>query len=433
MYRPPAWLRVVIVAVIAGGAGYLLLARPVSLDAAALSDAIAAYGATWPLFIAVHVVASLVFVPRTVLAIAAGALFGFWCGLAISLAGALGGAAAGFLIARYINGGLLVAEEMPRVGPWLLRAEAGGWKTVFATRLIPVLPHTLVNYAFGLTRLPLGAFLFGSLAGFLPIQIVCAELGDSGRMSLAGTGDWLAPLASGLAFLALAIAVPHAVKRIVADRRFGTFFGFARGAGAMPTDVRPEAALSDALRRVSEGPPEQDVKVGEVLVDLGARAHLLALILLAAPNLTPGPSLPGFSTILGLPLCLVAAQVMLGRPRLWLPRRLTEITVARGRLAALLGRAIPVLQRIERLMRQRWPTLVSDRAIRVLGVACLALGVILCLPIPLFTMAPALAILLIALGAISHDGAAVALGLAAGVGSFAALAVLVWVTVATVT
>ena len=201
----------------------------------------------------------------------------------------------------------------------------------------------------------------------------------------------------------------------------------------MPTDERPEVALSEALRRVADGPADQDVMVGEVLADLGSHAHLLALVLLSAPNLTPGPSLPGFSTILGLPLLLVAGQMMLGHERLWLPRRLVEIKVARRRLAGLLGRAIPLLQRVERLLRPRWRLFAGDRAKRPIGGACLALGVILSLPIPLFTMAPAAAILLIALGAMSRDGAAVALGLVAGLASLALLGVLAWLAVVSVT
>lgn len=435
MYRPPGWLRAGLVLAIAAGAAYFLLAHRETLDAAAITGMIDDYGAAaWLLFIALHVAGSLLFVPRTVLAIAAGAMFGFWWGLLIGLTGAIGGALAGFAIARYVNAGLVVAEELPHVGPWLARAETGGWKMVFATRLIPVLPHTLVNYAFGLTRMPIAGFGFGSFAGFLPIQIVCAQIGDNGRFALAGSSDWMAPVIWGAVFLVLAVGLPRLLRRALGPDRFGVLFGFATTAGAvMPTDARPEIAMSEALRRVAEGPPEQDVSVGDVLANLGGQAHLLALVLLAAPNLTPGPSVPGFSTILGLPLCVVAAQLMVGLPRLWLPRRLTEMTISRRRLAALMARAIPLLQRIERLMRPRWLRLVGTNAIRPLGGACLALGIILCLPIPVFTMAPAAAILLVALGAIAYDGAAVALGLAVGVASFAALGALAWLAVETVT
>lgn len=435
MYRPPGWLRALLLFACLSAAALWLLSHREALDAAAITAFIDDFGAAAGLlFMAIHIVGSLLFLPRTVLAIAAGALFGFWGGLFVGLAGATLGAVAGFVAARYVNGGLLVAEELPHIGPLLARAESGGWKLVFATRLIPVLPHTLINYAFGLTRVPLASFAVGSVLGFLPIQIVCAEIGDSGRFALTGTSDWLQPLLWGGLFLAVVLALPHLLRRALGPHQFGTLFGFPTTATtAMPSDARPDIAMSEALRRVAEGPPEQEVKIGEVLVNLGAQAHLLALVLLAAPNLTPGPSLPGFSTILGLPLCIVAAQLMVGLPRLWLPRRLTEMSISRRRLAALMARAIPLLQRIERLMRPRWLRLVGGGAIRPLGAACLALGVILCLPIPVFSMAPAAAILLVALGAIAYDGAAVALGLTVGVASVVLLAALAWLAVATMT
>ena len=94
------------------------------------------------------------------------------------------GAVAGFLIARYVNAGLIEPRVMPRFGPVLQRAEAGGWRAVAALRLIPVLPHSVANYALGLTRLPLGAYALGSLLGQLPMTIAYVDLGAAGGKML---------------------------------------------------------------------------------------------------------------------------------------------------------------------------------------------------------------------------------------------------------
>src|SRR5579875_3531113 len=99
----------------------------------------------------------LLFVPRTLLGIVAGLLFGIWWGILWATLGSLAGATAGFLIARYINSGLIDLEGDARIGPLLTRVEQGGWRVVAIVRLIPVLPHSLTNYALGLTRLPLSA------------------------------------------------------------------------------------------------------------------------------------------------------------------------------------------------------------------------------------------------------------------------------------
>jgi len=169
------------------GAGIVGMAtHRAALDPAGITAAIARYPAAPLVFLAVHLMASLIFVPRTLLAVAAGALFGAWWGTLWAASGSVIGAIAGFLVARYVNNGLVDLESMPRLGPMLLRAERGGWRAVAALRLIPIVPHTLANYALGLTRLSIGSYVFGSLVGQLPMTIASVELGAAGRSLLSG-------------------------------------------------------------------------------------------------------------------------------------------------------------------------------------------------------------------------------------------------------
>jgi uncharacterized membrane protein YdjX (TVP38/TMEM64 family) len=212
MYRPPTWLRIALVILVVSGAAAAAFAER-SHDAAWIGNLLDNYGALAPaLFIAAHVVASLVFVPRSVMAIVAGTLWGFWVACLWSLLGAIAGATAGFLLARYVNSGLLVPEEMKRVGPLLQRAESGGWRTVTLVRLIPVLPHALTNYSLGLTRLRLADYVVGSSFGLVPHTFVFVNLGISGRRALDG-GAWLEPMLWGLAFLALTMLLPKLLGR----------------------------------------------------------------------------------------------------------------------------------------------------------------------------------------------------------------------------
>src|ERR1700732_5494707 len=76
------------------------------LDPATISAAIAHYP-TAPLgFLAVHIAASLLFVPRTLLAIVAGLLFGVGWGIFLAEMAGVAGGGAGFFLARYVRGGL---------------------------------------------------------------------------------------------------------------------------------------------------------------------------------------------------------------------------------------------------------------------------------------------------------------------------------------
>lgn len=212
MYRLPTWLRgALLVVIVIGVAGSIVL--ELTTDARMIHDFLDGFGPLIPLvFVIAHIAASLVFVPRSVMAVVASMLFDFWPACLWAITGSMAGAIMGFAIARYVNAGLIVPENLARVGPALQRAEEGGWRAVALVRLLPVLPHALANYVLGLTRLSLSEYTIGSFIGMLPETYVFVNLAFSGRQALGG-GTWIEPLLWGLAFLAVSILVPKFLRR----------------------------------------------------------------------------------------------------------------------------------------------------------------------------------------------------------------------------
>ncbi|OHC47431.1 MAG: ABC transporter permease, partial [Rhodobacteraceae bacterium GWF1_65_7] len=135
----------------------------------------------------------------------------------------------------------------------------------------------------------------------------------------------------------------------------------------------------------------------------------------AFPNILPSP--PGLAAVLGLPLVYLSFQLMLGRDP-WLPRFISDRSMSTEAFRIIVARATPILNRAERMLKQRWWPLVSPGMERVLGFVCLALAVLLSLPVPLGNLLPAAAVCIIALAMLERDGLWVALGLAATVGAF---------------
>ncbi len=183
------------------------------LDPVTIASILERYPAMPLGFLAVHVAASLLFIPRTLLAITAGMLFGVGWGIFWAELGSTAGAAVGFLIARYISAGWIDLEHRARIGPILQRVERGGWRSVAMLRLIPVMPHSLANYGLGLTRLPFGAYTIGSLIGQLPMTIAYVELGAAGERLMLGSAYWIEPTLIGLAVLSLSLMVPVVSRR----------------------------------------------------------------------------------------------------------------------------------------------------------------------------------------------------------------------------
>jgi uncharacterized membrane protein YdjX (TVP38/TMEM64 family) len=120
-------------------------------------------------FILGYVVATVAFVPGSVLTLAAGALFGLLWGTAIVFVAATTGASAAFLVSRYLARG---AIERRLVGNERFAAidraiASQGRKIVFLLRLSPIFPFNLLNYGLGLTKVRYPDYLLASV-GMIP-------------------------------------------------------------------------------------------------------------------------------------------------------------------------------------------------------------------------------------------------------------------------
>ena len=164
-------------------------------------------------FLALHVAFSLLFLPRTMMAIAAGLVFGFWSGLLWATVGSVVGALAGFILVRYFANDLVKPSEWSRFGPLVRRVEQGGWRAVAMVRLIPAIPHSLTNYLLGLTDLSVVDFAFGSLLGQLPMTVAFVQFGAAGARLMTGRPEWIQPTLIGLAILVLSM-LPQLWQRV---------------------------------------------------------------------------------------------------------------------------------------------------------------------------------------------------------------------------
>jgi uncharacterized membrane protein YdjX (TVP38/TMEM64 family) len=135
-------------------------------------------------FIAAYIVACVLFVPGSIITLGAGVLFGvIWGSIYVSIAATVGATLA-FVIGRYLARDWVARQLAGRRNFEAIDAAVGreGWKIVALTRLSPVFPFNLLNYAYGLTRVRLGEYVIASWAGMLPGTIMYVYVG-----SLAGS------------------------------------------------------------------------------------------------------------------------------------------------------------------------------------------------------------------------------------------------------
>src|SRR5437867_10314444 len=171
------------------------------------------------IFVGLYVVATVLFVPGSVLTLGAGAVFGVALGSVCVSIGATLGATAAFLVGRYLARDAIARKiEKHEKFATIDRAVADeGWKIVFLTRLSPVFPFTLLNYAFGLTRVKLSHYVLASWLGMIPGTVMYVYLGSLVNVGTAHrqrtTGEWVLYGVGLLATIAVTIFVTRVARK----------------------------------------------------------------------------------------------------------------------------------------------------------------------------------------------------------------------------
>jgi hypothetical protein len=189
-----------------------------------------------------------------------------------------------------------------------------------------------------------------------------------------------------------------------------------------PRQARP-LPLSKRLAEIIEDNQTERLSFTKLAAQLHSRAWGGLLFIFAAINVLPLP--PGTSVFFAIPLLIVSAQMVLGRASPWFPARIDRRGVRKTELERLIGKIQGVEERIERVLKPRLASLTGPTATRLIGIVCFLLALLAAIPIPLFHIAPAAAILLFGLALIYRDGALVIAAAVAAVLSLAVDALLV--------
>src|SRR5437773_8915591 len=176
------------------------------------------------IFVGLYVVATVLFVPGSVLTLGAGAVFGVALGsVCVSISATLGATAA-FLVGRYLARDAIGRKiEKHEKFATIDRAVADeGWKIVLLTRLSPVFPFTLLNYAFGLTRVKLSQYVLASWIGMIPGTVMYVYLGSLVNLGAGHrqrtTGEWILYGVGLLATVTVTVFVTRLARNALAKK-----------------------------------------------------------------------------------------------------------------------------------------------------------------------------------------------------------------------
>ncbi|MFQ5918053.1 MAG: TVP38/TMEM64 family protein, partial [Candidatus Binatia bacterium] len=137
-------------------------------------------------YIILYLIAPPLFIPGSAITLAGGALFGPFWGTLYTIFGATGGASLAFLIGRYLAGDWVENKAKGIMKRLKDGVEKEGWRFVAFTRLVPLFPFNVLNYAFGLTKIRFFHYVVASFFCMLPGAAAYTFIGYAGREAALG-------------------------------------------------------------------------------------------------------------------------------------------------------------------------------------------------------------------------------------------------------
>lgn len=168
---------------------------------------------------AIYVAACVLFLPGSILTLGAGVLFGLLGGtITVSISSTVGACAA-FLIGRTFAREWIATKiaKNPRFAAVDEAVAKQGFKIVLLTRLSPVFPFNMLNYAYGLTKVRFGTYALASWIGMLPGTVMYVYLGTLfGSLAKLAAGEDRQKTAMEWVFFGVGLAVAVTVAVLVA-------------------------------------------------------------------------------------------------------------------------------------------------------------------------------------------------------------------------
>ncbi|MBI2645935.1 MAG: TVP38/TMEM64 family protein [Deltaproteobacteria bacterium] len=166
-------------------------------------------------FILLYGMATVIFIPGSILTLLGGLIFGVSYGTIFVLIGANIGALACFFIARRLGRKTIQGWLHSKTEKLEKKIKSHGFYVVFWLRIIPTFPFPVLNYALGLTSVTFKDYALASLLGIIPGTFVYVSLGNAAsHVSLSDPKVWAEPQVWGPFLLVILLSfIPKLFKK----------------------------------------------------------------------------------------------------------------------------------------------------------------------------------------------------------------------------
>ncbi|HEY8189813.1 MAG TPA: exopolysaccharide biosynthesis protein [Micavibrio sp.] len=173
--------------------------------------------------------------------------------------------------------------------------------------------------------------------------------------------------------------------------------------------IRTLSSLLEALKTHLSA-EDGRISMDSLLEAFHERGFGLVIFIFAIPMALPVPKPPGISSIFAVPLIILTVQQAVGRHTVWLPLFIRRKAIDRAKLASLLAKGLPWIQKAEHLIRPRLEVITTDRITRIVGLLGAIMSLCIMVPLPGTNTVPGMGIVLMSIGIMMRDGLAIIAG-----------------------
>lgn len=187
-----------------------------------------------------------------------------------------------------------------------------------------------------------------------------------------------------------------------------------------PAATNLEGVLDEIAEKCVTDDTPNTLTLGEILDSVGRRSYGPLLLVIGLFAISPATVVPGMTWFAATLTLLVAGQMALGRPTIWLPKKALEAELPRNAVASGIEKGRGFAKAVDKLLKPRLTFLSKPPFVNLVAVLCI-FAALITFPlglIPFAPLAPGLAVVFFGLGMVARDGLWLALGTAAMAGAF---------------
>ena len=189
-----------------------------------------------------------------------------------------------------------------------------------------------------------------------------------------------------------------------------------RTKGTKPlSENKMELHFLHSLKEIFHKTKEGNISFRTILEKLKDKGLLFLIALSALPSAIPVPTPPGFTTIVGLPMCFLTVQLIFRQDSPWLPEWILKKQIQVSTFHKGIEKLEPIMNKLTVFLKPRYKRFTTQKMERFVGVIAFLCSVSVALPILFGNAIPSAAVLIAALGFLYEDGLAVLLGIIIGI------------------